>query len=106
MCKATEAGDAAGVMGRREVEFEVERRQDKTPVEDTEPSKSDDKENENSGGSSTKKKKSDNSWSSWLENPRTMDNLTYFVLAQTFVVLLTYGIPQVTKFWYTIRSLF
>lgn len=93
------------MMGRKEVEFEVERRQDKTPVGDIEPPKSDAKENEKSGGSRAKKK-SEDSWSGWLENPRTMDNLTYFVIAQTFVVVLTYGIPQMMKFWTIIRSFF
>lgn len=97
--------DAAGVMGRREVEFEVERRQDKTSVGETEPAKSDTKESEKSG-SGAKKKKSDDSWSGWLENPRTMDNLAYFVIAQTFVVVLTYGIPQMTKFWRMIKTLY
>lgn len=106
MHKATEAGDAAGVMGRRGVEFEVERRQDVTPVRDIEPSKSDAKESEKSGGSGGKKKKSEDSWSSWMENPRTMDNMRYFVIAQTFVIVLTYGIPHMTRFWHIIRSLF
>lgn len=106
MRKATEAGDAAGVMGRRGVEFEVERRQDVTPVRDIEPSKSDAKESEKSGGSGGKKKKSEESWSSWMENPRTMDNMRYFVIAQTFVIVLTYGIPHMTRFWHIIRSLF
>lgn len=106
MCKATESSDPAGVMGRREVEFEVERRQDVTPEKDIEPSKSEAKETEKSSGSGAKKKKSEDTWSSWLENPRTMDNMRYFVIAQTFVVVLAYGIPQMTRFWKIIQSLF
>lgn len=94
---------AAGVMGRRELEFEVERRrEDKTPVRETAPADSDSEDEDTSGDGAGGK----GMFSSWMENPRTMDNMSYFVIAQTFVLVLSYGIPQMMKFWAAIRSLF
>ncbi|MPC37524.1 hypothetical protein E2C01_031007 [Portunus trituberculatus] len=90
-------------MGRRELEFEVERRrEDRTPVRETEP----DSDSEDEGASGGNGGGGKSTFSSWLNNPRTMDNMSYFVIAQTFVIVLSYGIPHMIKFWAAIKGLF
>ncbi|KAK8736878.1 hypothetical protein OTU49_004696 [Cherax quadricarinatus] len=98
-------------MGRREPEFEVERRR-KDRMKDIDISKKDTKgqgdksavgaSSSSSGGGGDE----DGSWTSWAENPRNVQNLKFFIFAQSFVVFLTFGVPQLQKFWSMVMDFF
>lgn len=88
-------------MGKRGPEFEVERRrEDKALVKDEEhaPKGSED------GGSDTQEDEED-SWRSWAENPRAVESMKYFVYVQSFVMFLTFGLPQLQKCWDLLHDL-
>lgn len=45
-------------------------------------------------------------WQSWLESPRAVENMRYFVFVQSFVMFLTFGLPQLQKAWSYVADMF
>ncbi|KAK4328668.1 hypothetical protein Pmani_000934 [Petrolisthes manimaculis] len=90
-------------MGRKGVEFEVEKRkEDRVQVNKPEDKKDDKKESNNSSNSSNNEPAEPEGW---LENPRMMENMKYFVFAQSFVLFLTYGLPKMQQGWALLMDL-
>lgn len=48
----------------------------------------------------------DETWRSWLESPRAVENMKYFVFVQSFVMFLTFGLPQLQKAWSFVSDMF
>lgn len=78
-------------MGRKGVEFEVEKRK-----EDRIQVKTDKKDDSTKTSTDTA---AAGESESWLESPRMVENMRYFVFAQSFVLFLTFGLPKLQEAW-------
>lgn len=80
------------IMGRKGAESEVEKRKEDKVVVKT--AKKDDTTKTSSAGS-----EAGGESESWLESPRMIENMRYFVFAQSFVIFLTFGLPKLQQAW-------
>lgn len=89
-------------MGRQQFECErlLEERGKETAVKEVKPKKKASEAPKAGPGDE------DESWKSWLESPRAVENMKYFVFAQSFVMFLTFGLPQLQKAWSFVSDMF
>lgn len=96
-------------MGGKEIEFEVERRrEERLPLVKGEEAKreSKGKTQHSSKEQETTEAEDDDTWQSYFENQKTMDNMKFFIIAQSFVMFLTFGLPQMQKAFAIMQDMF
>lgn len=87
-------------MGRKGVELEVEKRKEDNKVQVKKTARKEDPNKTSTSDTTTTGAAADAGESeSWLESPRMIENMRYFVFAQSFVMFLTFGLPKLQEAW-------